>query len=155
MRSNAQAITESELAKHGLKLSDVGEGAVLPFLDQSLRVAHSDTGKLTVTIVTEEGSEVAPDVFFADWTARYPGYFASVRQTPPAPAQKPTTMTGRMMATIAASRTDDGKASRAAEIASAGNPWAKGSWNFTRQGLVSNLDPDLASRLKRQAGVAA
>lgn len=64
-------------------------------------------------------------------------------------------MTGRMMATIAASRSDDGRATRAAEMASAGNPWSSTSWNLTKQGLITNLDADLAVRLRQEAGVSA
>lgn len=148
MKSNAQAITESELAKHALALSDAGQHAVLPYLAENLQVRHDDQGKLSVAVIAEDGSEVAPAAFFADWTARKPAYFASVKRASPTPTREPATMTGRMMATIAASRSDDGKATRAAEIASGGNPWSAKSWNLSRQGLITNLDPELAAQLK-------
>lgn len=148
MKTNAEAITESELAKHALSLSDAGRHAVLPYLSENLQVRHDEQGRLSVTVVAEDGSEVAPVTFFADWTARKPAYFASVKPAAPKPAQEHKTMTGRMMATIAASRSDDGRATRAAEIASAGNPWSSTSWNLSRQGLITNLDPELAAQLK-------
>jgi hypothetical protein len=153
MKTNAEAITESELAKHALTLSDAGRHAVLPYLAENLQVRHDDQGQLNVTIVAEDGSEIAPEAFFANWRERYPGYYASIIQAAPKPAPEPKTLTGRMMATIAASRSDDGKATRAAEIASGGNPWATAKRNLSKQGLIANLDADLAGRLKREAGV--
>lgn len=42
MKTNAEAITASELTKHALTLSDAGQHAVLAYLDDNLQVRHDD-----------------------------------------------------------------------------------------------------------------
>jgi hypothetical protein len=34
------------------------------------------------------------------------------------------------------------------------NPWKRDTWNMTQQGILTNTKPDLAKRLKAEAGVA-
>ena len=33
------------------------------------------------------------------------------------------------------------------------NPWKKETWNLTKQGEITKKDPDLAAKLKAEAGV--
>lgn len=74
--------------------------------------------------------------------------------TPSIPAG--ANVTARAMATLAANR-EGRSAARAVEaqqlVDEHGNPWDPRSINRTRQALVTNLDPVLANRLRRQAGV--
>lgn len=149
-KTNAEAITESELAKHALSLSDAGRHAVLPYLAQNLQVRHDEQGELNVTVVAEDGSEVAPAAFFADWSSRFPGYFDSIKPTTKPATPEPRTMTERMVATIAARKAD--RKDEAAEIARAGNPWLPANRNMTRQAQITNLDPTLAGQMKQEAG---
>lgn len=78
----------------------------------------------------------------------------STGSTPTIPAG--SNATARALAVNAANR-DGQSAARAVEaqalVDEHGNPWDPRSINRTKQALVTNLDPALATRLRRQAGV--
>ena len=66
------------------------------------------------------------------------------------------TATERAVAVNTATRAGAGAANRerAAEIAeTSGNPWSSKWANATRQAIITNHNPTLAERLKREAGV--
>lgn len=148
MTSNSEAVAADILGKRGLTLSEAGKFAVLGWLDSNLQVRHDSAGKLSVSVVNDDGSEIGPEAFFADWTARHPGYFANGKPETKA-TTKPATMTERMAATIAAQKAD--RTGEAAAIAKAGNPFSKSTWNLTSQMQLMNLNPELAAKLKQEA----
>ena len=151
MTANSEAVASDILGKRNLKLTEAGKYAVLGWLDSNLQVRHDSAGKLSVTVVDDDGSEIAPDAFFADWTSRHPGYFASAKPDTKVSNTEPRTMTERAVAAISVQKSD--RKADAAEIAAAGNPWLPSTRNLTRQGQIANLDPALAARLKQEAGV--
>lgn len=149
MTRNSEAVAFDILGQRGLTFSEAGKFAVLGWLDSNLQVRHDSAGKLSVTVVNDDGSEIPPEAFFEDWTARHPGYFASSKPAISTASPDSTTMTQRMVATVAARKGD--RKAEAAEIARSGNPWAASTRNLTRQALITNLDPALAARLKQEA----
>jgi hypothetical protein len=151
MTSNSEVVANDVLRKRDLTLSEAGKFAVLGWLDSNLQVRHDSAGKLSVTVLNEDGSEIAPEAFFADWTARHPGYFASAKPAARSTSKEPTTMTSRMIATVASQKA--GSNDRAAEIAKTGNPWLASSQSMTRAALITNLDPVLAVQLRQEAGI--
>lgn len=89
------------------------------------------------------------------------GLGKSAPQTQKTSSSTPTILAGsnataRALALNAANR-DGQSAARAVEaqalVDEHGNPWDPRSINRTKQALVTNLDPALATRLRRQAGV--
>jgi hypothetical protein len=69
-----------------------------------------------------------------------------------APPAKPKTLPDRMMVLRAAQKDDHHE--RAAAEAARGNPWARATRNQTKQGIIQNLDLDLAAYLRAEAGAA-
>ena len=151
MTSNSEAVANSILGQRHQKLTQAGQRAVLDHLDQNLRVRHYEANKPILTVVTETGGEITPYEFFDDWLARHPDHIASGQPATKSTAPEPRTMTERMVATIAAQKSD--RKGEAAEIASAGNPWLSSNRNMTQQARITNLDPALAAQLKQEAGV--
>ena len=107
--------------------------------------------------MVKHGSGRIPITAFLDsFVARNPDRITA-RGDVPSPAtalpETTSTMTDRAMMKIAAERSQDGRKAQAAEIAAAGNPWMLKRLNITAQMTITNLDPDLAKRLKIEAGV--
>lgn len=102
--------------------------------------------------VNLDGSDMTVTDLVAEIRKTKPALFSEPAQVTSASSTVPhdlSTLTGRMSATIAAQKvaTKD----RAFELAALGNPWSKSGWNLTRQGMISNFDPELAGSLKQRA----
>lgn len=145
MTRNSESVASDILRQRNLTLTEAGQEAVLEYLDQNLRVRHNEASKPIVTVAVEAGRELTPYDFFDGWLARHPDYVAISKPATSA-QKKPATLTERMAATIANQKASAKE--RAAEIAAQGDPWAATSWNLSRQGLIINLDPELAAQLK-------
>lgn len=133
---------------HGLDLST--EEATS--LDQTLQSMMKVGDDMSLSFVTGNGRTGTLNDALVVYSAGFPTKANNSRQTP-APATG--NATARALAANAAMR-EGRSAARLVEadnlVAEHGNPWSPRSISRTRQGLVTNLNPDLAARLRRQAG---
>lgn len=136
---------------HNLDLSPEAAASLEQTLQSTVKVGDD----MSLSFVTGNGRTGSLDDALRLYSAGTPSRANGSRQTP-APATG--NATARALAANAAVR-EGRSTARLAEAESLveqhGNPWEPRSINRTRQGLVSNLHPDLAARLKRQAGVRA
>ena len=148
----AQRLIEAEMKLAGVQpehrdiLAAVASQQLRQNEDGEIEVLDS-TGNVRIGASTEN---MTVSEWLAELKAKSPILFAPppAAQAKSAPA---TTMTERMTSEVAAQRSSASGALQAEEIAAKGNPWSKSSWNFTRQGLISNLHPELAASLKANA----
>ncbi|KQO94025.1 hypothetical protein ASF33_14735 [Methylobacterium sp. Leaf92] len=134
---------------YDLDLSDDAAATLETVLQSTMRVADDKS----VSFVTGTGRTGTLDDALALYAAGTPT--KASRATPSPSASTGSNATARALAANAAVR--EGRSSaRLVEaeslVAEHGNPWSPRSISRTRQGLVTNLHPDLAARLRRQAG---
>ena len=144
------------LAK-GMGLSADDTAILVEDLLQSVRYdraakAHVvlDANNNPAVVVTNDGT--VSDVTLPDFLERAAARLGATKASskPKQQAKGTGSLTDRMRNAIA-NRNADKKALAAAEAARGQNPWKEGHINRSRQGLLSNLDPALAARLKQEA----
>lgn len=127
----------SVVLSRNLRLGDDGDVDVIDDAG-NIRIG-AGTANMTVAELVAEAKRKSP-VFF---------------NRPESPSQpetaKPMSMTDAMVAELRSRRSAENRSEQAAEIAALGSPWAKSSWNMTRQMQITRLDPVLAARLKQEA----
>lgn len=156
--ADARNVALSFVRELGLSISADAENELATKVHQALRI---DPDSRTAVVVDSAGNPmvtVASDGSVVDLSPR--DFVASVAarlgaDTEVAHAQNnggATTVTERMRATLE-SRKANRKALAAQEAARGPNPWMADHINRSRQGLIQNLDPDLAARMRQEAGV--
>jgi hypothetical protein len=153
MTQNAFAVANSALKGIGLKLSESGERNVIELLN-TLMVAENGRIRLPVQ-VRDEGGELPAAEYLTRLTKQNPGYFEPIDSPKPSdvPPVAPNMWAGLTAAMVAANagKIANRRAELLAEVEEAGNPWSIKTFNRTRQGVISNLAPDVATRLKAEA----
>lgn len=154
--NDARSIATQFVREIGMSLTPEAENELAAQVHNALRIDPASR----VVVVVDGNGHIVPKVsadgtvtdisvkeFVAEAAARLGGQVKTAAK----PQSKTTaTLTSRMRDAIA-SRNSDKKALAAAEAAR-GNPWKAGQINRSRQWIILNHDPELADRLRYEAG---
>lgn len=159
--NDARTIALQFVRELGLSLSTKAEAELAAQVHQALRF---DPNSRTAVVVDSAGhpmvkvgsdgtvDDLSPFDFVAQAAARL-GANPKTSSKPQPQNKVGMTTTERMRAAIEGRRANR-KELAAQEAARGPNPWSPKTINRSRQGLIANLDPDLAARMKHEAGVA-
>jgi hypothetical protein len=158
--TDARTVALQFVRELGLSLSTEAENELAVQVHEALRF---DPNSRTVVMVDSAGHPMVKvgsdgtvdDLSLLDFVAQAAARLGATpkAQSKPKPQSKGgMTITERMRASIEGRRANR-KELAAQEAARGPNPWAQKTINRSRQGLITNLDPDLAARLRQEAGV--
>lgn len=159
--SDARTIAAQFVRELGMTLTPEAENELAHQVHQALRF---DQNSRTAVVVDASGhpmvkvgsdgtvDDLSPFDFVAKAAARL-GAKPKTSSKPQPQSKAGMTTTERMRAAIEGRRANRKELAQQ-EAARGPNPWAPKSINRSRQGLIANLDPDLAARLRQEAGVS-
>jgi len=159
--TDARTVAQSFIRELGLSLSTEAESELAAEVHNALRL---DPNSRTAVVVDASGhpmvkvgsdgtvDDLSPFDFVAQAAARL-GAKPKALSKPQPQNKGGMTTTERMRAAIEGRRANRKELAQQ-EAARGPNPWSPKTLNRSRQGLIANLDPDLAARLRQEAGVA-
>lgn len=143
--SNAEIVIDDLAKQAGVTLTKDGREALTSLFGSVATI----TPGTPVTAKGEDGNEISAADWFKGALVMYSGFTEPKADLAPSKPAGELNMTQRGLAANAARKADrTGEAESL--VAEHGNPWRTG--NRTHAGFVQNVAPDLAARLKLEAG---